>query len=187
MNIVECGRAYLQGLRALAERAVWEWRVCPRCGETETCKWGSYQRRPWFLSGRQVVRVQRHRCHGCGRTYSEGSALLVRGGWSAREVRRSAIDHWQHLGVSTRRTAEVLRSWLGQQERWQVWRPLDPAPTEATACHLSASTVERWLDQAGQVATDGLWARLRGGTKRVVLVLVDNATGLVWPPVVVAG
>lgn len=205
MNIVERGRAFLQGLRALAGRKVWEWRRCPHCGETQTCKWGSYTRRPWFLSGRAAVRVQRHRCRGCERTYSEGSALLVRGGWYAREVKRSAIDHWQHLGTSTRRTAEVLRSWLGQQERWQVWRPLDPAPADAHACHLSASTVERWLDQAGataaatvreqlvgvessgQMATDGLWARLRGGTKRVVLALVDNVTGVVWPPVVVAG
>jgi hypothetical protein len=129
----------------------------------------------------------------------------VRGGWYAREVRRSAIDHWQHLGTSTRRTAEVLRSWLGRQERWQGWRPLDPAPADAAACHLSASTVERWLDQAGQtarasvaeqlvgatnsgqLATDGLWARLGGGTTRVVLALVDNVTGVIWPPVVVAG
>ena len=205
MTIVDRGRAFVQGLRALAERKVWEWRRCPRCGETETCKWGSYERRPWFLSGRETVRVQRHRCHGCGRTYSEGSALLVRGGWYAREVRRSALDSWQHLGTSTRRTAEVLRSWLGRQERWQLWRPLDPVPADALACHLSASTVERWLDQAGataqasvveqltgvessgQLATDGLWARLRGRTKRVVLALVDNATGVVWPPVVVAG
>jgi transposase-like protein len=205
MNIVERGRAFLQGLRSLAERKVWEWRRCPRCGETETCKWGSYERRPWFLSGRQTVRVQRHWCHGCGRTYSEESALLVRGGWYAREVKRSAIDHWQHLGTSTRRTAEVLRSWLGRQERRQVWRPLDPIPSDACACHLSASTVERWLDQAGQtaktrvaeqligvessgqLATDGLWARLRGKTKRVVLALVDNVTGVIWPPVVVVG
>lgn len=205
MNVVERGRAFLQGLRALAERQVWEWRRCPRCGETATCKWGSYRRRPWFLSGRQTVRVQRHRCPGCQRTYSEGSALLVRGGWYAREVRRSAIDHWQHLGTSTRRTAEVLRSWLGRQERWQVWRPLDPVPSDALACHLSASTVERWLEQAGQtaetrvseqligvvssgqLATDGLWARLRGGAKRVVLALVDNVTGVIWPPIVVAG
>ena len=124
MDIVERGRVFLQGLRALAGRPAWEWRRCPRCGETETCKWGSYRRRPWFLSGRQTVRVQRHRCRGCKRTYSEGSALLVRGGWYAREVKRSAIDHWRHLGSSIRRTAEVLRSWLGQQERWQVWRPL---------------------------------------------------------------
>ncbi len=138
MNIVERGRAFLQGLRSLAGRTGWEWRRCPHCGETLTCKWGSYERRPWFLSGRQTVRVQRHRCQGCGRTYSEGSPLLVRGGWYAREVKRSAIDHWQHLGASTRRTAEILRSWLGQQERWQVWRPLDPAPSDATACHLSA-------------------------------------------------
>jgi transposase-like protein len=205
MNIVERGRAFLQGLRALAGRKAWEWRRCPHCGETETHKWGSYRRRPWFLRGRETVRVQRHRCSGCGRTYSERSALLVRGGWYAREVKRSAIDHWQHLGTSTRRTAEVLRSWLGRQERWQVWRPLDPAPSDGQACHLSASTVERWLDQAGataragvaeqlvgvessgQLATDGLWARLRGGTKRVVLALVDNVTGVVWPPVVVAG
>jgi hypothetical protein len=82
---------------------------------------------------------------------------------------------------------------------------LDPAPSDAEACHLSASTVERWLDQAGQtatasvaeqlvgvessgqLATDGLWARLGGGTKRVVLALVDSVTGVVWPPVVVAG
>ena len=205
MNIVERGRAFLQGLWALAGRKAWEWRRCPRCGETATCKWGHYERRPWFLSGRQTVRVQRHRCHGCGRTYSEQSALLVRGGWYAREVKRSALDHWQHLGTSMRRVAEVLRSWLGRQERWQVWRPLDPAPSDATACHLSASTIERWLDQAGvtatarvgeqlagvessgQLATDGLWVRLRGGTKRVVLALVDNVTGVVWPPVVVAG
>ena len=204
MNIVERGRAFLQGLRELAGRTVWEWRRCPRCGETETCKWGRYTRRPWFLSGRETVRVQRHRCRGCGRTYSEGSALLVRGGWYAREVKRSAIDHWQHLGTSTRRTAEILRSWLGHQERWRLWRPLDPAPRDAEACHLSASTVERWLDQAGatakagvaeqlvgiessgQMATDGLWARLRGGTKRVVLAPVDTVTGVVWPPAVVA-
>ena len=205
MTIVERGRAFLQGLRGLAERTVWEWRRCPHCGETETCTWGSYTRRPWFLSGRAEVRVQRHRCAGCGRTYSEGSALLVRGGWYAREVKRRAIDHGQHLGTSTRRTAEVLRSWLGRQERWQVWRPLDPVPSDGVACHLSASTIERWLDQAGataktgvaeqlvgvessgQLATDGLWARLRGGTKRVVLALVDTVTGVVWPPVVVAG
>ena len=40
---------------------------------------------------------------------------------------------------------------------------------------------------SGQLATDGLWARRRGGTTRVVLALVDTVTGVVWPPVVVAG
>jgi len=65
--------------------------------------------------------------------------------------------------------------------------------------------VHRWLDGAGRVAqesvgehlegiafsgqlgTDGLWARLRGGAKRVVLMLVDSASGLLWPPVVETG
>lgn len=40
---------------------------------------------------------------------------------------------------------------------------------------------------SGQLATDGLWARLRGGAKRVVLALTDSQSGLVWPPVVVEG
>jgi hypothetical protein len=72
-------------------------------------------------------------------------------------------------------------------------------------CYLAASTVQRWLDAAGQVAqasvpgqlqgiaqseelgTDGLWARLRGKAKRVVLLLADSVTGLLWPPLVARG
>jgi hypothetical protein len=149
--------------------------------------------------------VRRHWCTVCGKSYSEQSALLVRGGWYGREVRRCAIDQWQHGGSSVRRTAEVLRSLLGHQERWLFWRPLDPIPSEAKQCHLSASSVERWLDQAGQtaqatvkdqlgdvassgqLATDGLWARLRGKSKKVVLLVADRVSGLIWPPVVAAG
>ena len=204
MNIVERARAFVQGLRELAGRAAWEWRRCPRCGESLTCKNGSYRRHPWFFEGRRAVRVQRHWCHGCRRSYSERSALLVRGSWYAREVHRCAIDHWQHVGSSVRRTAEWLRSWLGRQERWLLWRPLGEPPAERERCRLSASTVDRWLDRAGraaertvagqlaglpgsgQLATDGLWAKLRGGAKRVVLLLVDSVSGLAWPPVVVA-
>lgn len=217
MHLIERGKTFLVALRALAGRTAWDWRRCPACGDTLTCKWGSYPRSPWTLAGRQVVRVQRHRCERCsaqqGRhvTYAEHAAWLVRGSWYAREVHRCAIDHWQHLGASVRRTAEVLRSWLGKQERWRLWRPLDLVPDDRVACHLSASTVGRWLDRAGQAAqrtvpgqlagvptsgqlgTDGLWARLRGlrggtrGTTRVLLALVDSVTGVVWPPVVVPG
>src|SRR5688500_7700967 len=205
MNIIERGHAFLQGLRELGERRAWDWRRCPHCGDTLTRKHGSYRRRPWLLTGRQVVRVQRHWCHRCRRTYAEQSALLVRGSWYAREVHRCAIDHWQHLGTSVRRTAEVLRAWLGRQERWRLWRPLDPAPSEPARCTLSASTVQRWLNRAGdrarqtvrgqlagvptsgQLTTDGLWARLRGPTTRVVLLLLDSVSGVVWPPVVATG
>jgi transposase-like protein len=203
MNIIERGRAHLQSLIALANRGAWEWRRCPRCGSTHTCRWGGYRRQPWFLEGRQEVWVQRHNCYACDRTYSEGSALLVRGSWYAREVHRSALDHWQHLGTSLRRTAQVLRSWMGHQERWQLWRPLDDAPHPR--CYLAASTVHRWIDTAGKraqasidgqlagigqtqvVGTDGLWARLKGQAHRVVLLVVDSVSGLIYPPIVAQG
>ncbi len=147
--------------------------------------------------------MQRHWCLACRRSYSEQSALLVRGSWYAREVHRAAVDHWQHGGLSLRRTAEFLRSWLGHQERWLQWRPLDPPP--AAQCGLAASTVQRWLDAAGQVAqasvagqlsgigqtqvvgTDGLWAKLKGQAQRVVLLVVASVSGLVYPPLVATG
>ncbi len=203
MNIVERGLAFYQWLVSLSGRSAWDWRRCPKCGGTQTCKWGRYARYPWFLMGRQRVWVQRHRCGSCHKTYSEQSALLVRGSWYAREVHRSAIDHWQHGGTSLRRTAEFLRSWLGHQERWLLWRPLDQEGCEQ--CHLGASTVHRWLDGAGQTAqasvdgqlegiahtqavgTDGLWARLKGRAQRVVLLVVDSVSGLVYPPIVAKG
>lgn len=205
MNIIARAQHFVQSLRDLARRSAWNWRRCPHCGDTLTRLHGTYSRHPWFLDGKRCVRVQRHLCLACRRTYSEGSPLLVAGSWYAREVHRLAIDHWQHLGTSLRRTAEVVRSWLGHQERWLLWRPLDEPPPAGRQCRLSASTVQRWLDGAGkraqagvagqlegvptsgQLGTDGLWARLRAGAKRVVLLLSDSASGLVWPPVVVAG
>jgi hypothetical protein len=142
-------------------------------------------------------------CKQCRKTYSEQSALLIRGSWYAREVHRSAVDHWQHMGTSLRRTAETLRSWLGHQDRWRLWCPLDEARGER--CYLAASTVQRWLDDAGKtaqasvagqlrgiaqtqvVATDGLWAKLKDHAQRVVLLLVDSVSGLVYPPIVAQG
>jgi hypothetical protein len=205
VHIIDRARAFVQSLRELAARSAWEWRRCPYCGRTDTQKWGTYSRHPWYFEGRKVVVVQRHHCRSCQRTYSEQPAWLVPGSWYAREVHRYAIDHWQHTRSSLRRTAEQTRSWLGKQERYLVWRPWVVAPREEALCHLSASTVHRWLDHAGEVAqqavegqwdevvstevagTDGLWARLRGGAKRVVLALVDSVTGVIWPPVVVEG
>ena len=201
MNIVERGKAFLKQLQELANRTAWDWKHCPHCGSWWTIKNGSYWRHPWSLAGRESIQVQRHLCHECGKTYSETSPLLVRGSWYAREVHRAAVDHWQHLGTSLRRTAEVLRSWMGQQERWRLWRPLD-TPTRPR-CSLAASTVHRWLAGAGQraaesvpdqlagigetqeVGTDGLWAKLKGQVVRVVLLTVDSVSGLIYPPVVV--
>jgi hypothetical protein len=205
MTIIERGRAFRDRLRGLSARTAWDWRRCPHCGRMDTQRWGSYPRHPWTLAGRQAVRIQRHWCLPCQRSYAEDHPWLVRGSWYAREVHRAALDHCQHTGSSLRRTAEWLRSFIGKQERWLLFRPLDPVPPDAAACHLSASSVHRWADRAGQVAqasvvgqlagvpvsgqfgTDGLWARLTGGATRVVLCLTDGVTGVVFPPVVATG
>ena len=170
-------------------------------------KYGTRKVHPWTLEGRKEIRIQRHRCNSCAekKYYSEELAILVRGSWYAREVHRFALDHWQHVGSSMRRTAEIVRSLLGKQERWLLWRVFSEEPQDREQCHLSQATVERWLDRAGQqarksvpgqlagvatsgqVATDGLWARLLTGRKRVVLALVDAVTGVIHPPVVVGG
>jgi len=150
MNIIERGRAFLRSLRELASRSVWDWKCCPRCGSTLTCKWGTYDRHPWFFEGRSTVAVQRHMCHSCHHTYSEGSALLIRGSWYAREVHRCPIDHWQHLGTSLQRTAEVLRSWVGKQERYLLWRPLDPVPWRpSSAIWPPAPCTAGWIRRGG--------------------------------------
>jgi len=209
VNIIDRAQTFAKSLRAVANRSAWDWRRCPKCGDTDTVRHGTYTAHPWTLEGRRAVLVQRHLCYPCSRalgksvTYSESSPWRVRGSWYARDVHRFAVDHWVHGRSSLRRTAEFARSLVGHQERWQLWRPLDPAPEARVQCHLGASTVQRWLDGAGRVAeqsvdgqleevacsgqvgTDGLWAVLRGRAKRVVLVLVDTVTGVVWPPVVV--
>jgi len=204
MNIIQRGRRFVQSLEDLASKSAWDWRRCPRCGGTDTSKWGSYWRHPWTTEGRQAVEVVRHRCNVCKRTYSEQSPWLIRGSWYARDVHRYAIDLWQHGGTSLRRGAEFVRSVIGRQERWLLWRVLSKPPADEEQCHLAGSTVHRWLDGAGReakqtvpgqlegigtsgcVGADGLWARLRGGGKAVVLALVDHASGLLWPPAVAA-
>ncbi len=195
MTISERGRAFRQWLRGLATRTPWDGRRCPRCGQTDTWRHGTSARHPWTVAGRPPVAVQRQWCVPCRRTDSEQSALLVRGSWYARAVPRQAIDHWQHVGSRVRRTAEWLRSGRGRQERWRLWRPLDPEPAAAARCWLRARPVPRPLGRAGvpaeptipdqvagvasagQRATAGLWARRRGPTTRVVLLLVDCVTG----------
>jgi|SRR5215207_2583283 len=202
MSIMERGRRFAQWLRGLAERTPWEERRCPTCRGHDSWKHGSYRRHPWTLAGRQAVRVQRYWCRRCRRTFTPALAAVERRRRYGRDVRRLAIDHWQHAGSSLRRTAELVRSLIGRQERWCIWRPWEPLA--AGRCPLSGSTVGRWLDdagqraaatvrqqlvdvpQSGQVGADGLWATLAGKAKAVVLLLVDRISGVAYPPVVVA-
>lgn len=205
MNIIDRACLFAQSLRDLAQRTSWDWRLCPHCGSSDTIKSGSYQRYPWTLAGRQKVRVQRHRCRQCRKTYSETTCSLVYHSWYGRDVHRGAVDFWVHGRSSLRRTAEFWRSLVGKQERWLLWCPWAATSKEGARCLLHASTLCRWLDRAGakaqaslpaqwrgvassgQFGTDGLWARLRKEGTRVLLSLVDTVTGVVWATVVTAG
>lgn len=202
MNILERAGQFVQRLVELRNRTSWQWRQCIHCGSTNTTKYGHYARHPWTLHGREEVSVQRHRCKDCGKTYAEESPELIRRSWYSREVHRAAIDWWQFGGSSLRRVAEIMRSLIGRQERWLMWHPLAEPATGQMVCELSASTLHEWLKKAGRVAqqrvsghmrgifcsgemgTDGLWARLHDGSQRVVLMLTDYVTGLIYPPVV---
>jgi transposase-like protein len=206
MNIIERGRRYLQGLRGHAQRTPWDERQCPSCQGHDTWKHGTYQRVVHTLTGPVTVPMQRYVCRPCHRTFTPAQPTVAPRHRYGRDVQRFAIDHRVHDGSSVRRTAELVRSLLGRQERWWQWRPWETAPPgdPADRCRLGASTLGRWLDQAGQHAqatvvgqlagvptsgqygADGLWAKLLGGTKAVVLLLTDSVTGVAYPPVVVA-
>ena len=196
--MIERGQEFVQRLRELGQRPSWSWRQCPYCGSTRTTKNGSYVRRPRMLQGEERRRIQRHWCYACRKSYGERSPDLVYKSWYGREVHRMAVDQWVHLGSSLRRSAEWIRSLVGHQERWWMWHVWRKPDQEGAPCTLSASTLHRWLRRAGEQAqegqpgqwsgvensgqfgTDGLWARLRDGAKRVVLLVVDTATGVVW-------
>jgi transposase-like protein len=204
-HIVARALAFVQSLVGLAQRSDPAWRVCPCCQSTHVHRHGTYTRRPWTLEGRQTVRVPRYRCQCCGASYSREHPEYPYKAWYARSVRRQCIDQWCFLGSSLRRVTEWARSTINKDERYQLWHPLSRPDPQAPKCKLHHSTVQWWLDQAGQRAergvaglyaglvcttlagADGLWARLRGGATRVLLMLRDSVTGLWWPPVVVMG
>ena len=146
--------------------------------------------------------MQRHLCRACAKSYSEQSALLVRGSWYAREVHRSAVDHWQHRRMSLRRTAEFMRSWLGRQERWRLWRPVAPTPPGEACIWPPVRSIAGWFAPAWRRrprsrAIAGSCPECRSGDgwplgpvaqrrNPVVLLFADSVTGLLWPPVVAA-
>ncbi len=205
MHIMDRARAFVESLRRMSQRSENDRRCCPLCHTPGAIKHGFRVRRPYTFRGRIEVRVQRYLCEACGGTYSEDHPDLPVGSWYARSVQRYAIDQWMYTGSSFRRVAEWVRSMVGKQERWQVWHPTSTPSPEEERCRLSHSTVQRWVDKGAQrvegqveglyagvpssglLGADGLWVRLRGGTVRVLLMLRDSATGLLWPPVVALG
>jgi transposase-like protein len=205
MNILERSAAFVQSLIDLAQRSATGWRQCPHCGSMNTIRNGHYARRPWDVGERLVVPIQRHLCRNCKRSYSEESPELIYKSWYTRAVHRFCMDRWTHDGTSYRHVAELARSLMGRQERWFWWHPIEEGDPEKRNCNLSHTTVFRWRSRAGEEArksvkdhlkgiacsgemgTDGLWARLRRGIKRVALILIDYESGLIFPPVIVEG
>jgi transposase-like protein len=202
MNIIERAKGFVESMLGLSTR---DWCQCPRCGSRATQKYGSYMRRPYDDEGRQRRRVGRHLCHACHRTYSEQAPDLVPRSWYTRAVQRKAIDLHQHAGCSLRKAAEWLRAEIGKGGRYVRWHIMARLPLDAECCHLCERTLLRWLARAGlaaqrsipehlagiissaEVGVDGLWTWLRRKTKRVVLLLVDCVTGLVYPPTLAQG
>jgi transposase-like protein len=162
MNIIERSRSFVEELRARAKRSVWDWRRCSWCGSTWTIKNGGYWRHPWTKTGRVHVRIQRHRCFVCRRSYAEEQAWLVRGSWYARAVHRYAVDWWVHGRSSLRRVAEMLRSEMGHQERWGAWEVWEERLGVSEVCRFAASTLQRWLNKAGEKAQESVPGQLEG-------------------------
>ena len=129
-----------------------------------------------------------------------GAGQLVRAGGAA--VRDRPLAAWGHVGAAHGRAAALVAGPAGAVATL-VSAGCGPGAA-AARCELSASTVQRWLDRAGrhgaatrpsgssrgahQRAARDRWACGRGcgaGATRVVLLLTDSVSGVVWPPVVV--
>jgi hypothetical protein len=78
MTIIERGRTFLHYLRGVAQRTRWQERQCPLCQGQDTWTHGRSTRRPWTLSDRQLLRIQRYGCRRCQRTFTPAMAVVDR-------------------------------------------------------------------------------------------------------------
>ena len=208
MNIIERGRVFLQSLQALAARSAWDWQRGPACGSLLTIQNGSYTRRPWFFSGTPAragatPAVPRLRQVVCGAVGAAGAGQLVRSGGAAPRrgsLARLACQSWApvlaaHGGVSAfvagapGTLADMAALGCGAARRSllsgrQYGAALAPSVGPGWPAQASVPGPLQGLAQSAELGTAGLWARLRGGATRVVLLLADSVTGLLWPPVV---
>jgi hypothetical protein len=151
MNIIQRATGFVQSLWNLSKRTAWDWRHCPKCGETLTCRWGTYTRHPWSLEGRKAVVVQRHWCYRCQSSYSEESAWLVRRSWYSREVHRFSLDLWSALGgVGARfvgRPSSPARSLVARSvgPSGGLSTPSQPRPRSAVSAQARSIAGWTWL------------------------------------------
>lgn len=175
MNILERARAFVQSLLKAPEG-----HVCPYCGKRYTKRHGSYERTLRDVGGAQEVRIQRHWCHLCQRSYSEPDRRFGRYQRYARRVQRKALDLYVHVGGSLRTLAEVLRGEVapgaGRSRVWEPWLA-EPEPGMPGA-RLSHVTIWRWTQRAGARALSQMAQQAWAGVIRFSGGLVADATGV---------
>jgi len=171
-------------------------RCCARCGSTLTKRNGTRQRTLRDLGGIRSVRVQRHWCFTCKRSYSEELAEIAPHHWYTRRVQRKFLDMYTTIGGSLRRCASWITAEITSRGRTFIWDPLARlpwwgcAPEPEPEIDLSHTTGWRWLQasgeswrqrkgaysdvpQSGAVASDATYVRIRG-VWTAVLGVIDG-------------
>lgn len=138
MGIIHNARAFVQGL--LSPRKPGRPGQCPHCGSTLTKKNGTYERTLRDLGGIRTIRVQRHRCCACGRTFSDDIPEIARHRWYTRRVQRKYLDLYVTIGGSLRRCADWLTAEITGRGR-TLYGTSWPVPPGG-GVHLSRS--RRW-------------------------------------------
>ena len=203
MNIIERGRAFLQSLRELAGRSAWDWKHCPTCGSRLTIKNGGYLRRPWFLARTRdgagaTASVPRLHQVVRGAVGAAGARQLVRpggaprGGGSLAARGHVVAAHGRgaaFVAGAARALAVVAAVGCGGGRTLLSGRQYG---TSLVGCGGAGGAGECAGPVAGHCAECRRghgWpvGQTAGPAQRVVLLLADSVTGLLWPPVVAKG
>ncbi len=202
MSIVTQATSFLANLLAPARRP-----VCPHCGSSVWKHAGYYRRSKRCLDEVEAeVAIQRYRCQGCGRTWSQRPVWLAPRKWYGRDVIRMSLDLCLDGTTSWRQLSSLVHGVLtgsGRGLRWAPWRRPRPG---AERIKLAHTTLWRWFQEAaekaqkeqttsgryegvfsGVLATDESWGWMKGLVEGVghkvgfgVQVLVDGQSRVVF-------
>ena len=192
MSLIADAKAFVDKLLRRADDP----RRCPQCGLTLTKKNGGRHRSPRDLGGIRSVRMQRHWCFTCMRSYSEELPDIAPHHWYTRRVQRKFLDMYTTIGGSLRRCASWMTAEITSCGRTFIWDPLARAPWWGRApepepeIELSHTTGWRWVQRSGQswrqrkeaytevpqsgaVVSDATYVRIRG-VWTAILGVVDG-------------
>ena len=138
---------------------------CQYCGSSVLQGWGR-ERKPIRDPQLREVVVRRYKCGMCGRTFRH-YPLGVGAGDQSRRLQQLAATIWV-LGLSLRSISGVLGVFNLQLAHMTVWRDVQAGGRERR--------VANWPPQARVLGVDGLWLKVKG-KKRGVVVAVDLGNG----------